>query len=121
MGTKKTYLFVDDSRVSRIKIRQLVLQVHPDWELMEAASGEEAIAKAALTCPDLISIDSNMPGMSGLAAVSELRKHCPETRFVLLSSNIQEEMHSQAAALGVGLVEKPITAACIARVLAFFA
>ncbi|MFA7280342.1 MAG: response regulator [Sterolibacterium sp.] len=120
MSSKMIYLYVDDSRVSRMKIRQLVQQARPDWELIEATSGEEAIAKTAGSCPDLISIDINMPGMNGMEAVGELRKNCPNARFVLLSSNIQEEMHRQARDLGVGFVEKPITESCIAKVLAYF-
>jgi len=119
MSDRKTYLFVDDSRVSRMKIRQVVLQKHPDWELLEAASGEEAHAKTATAAPDLISIDINMPGMSGLDAVDQLRKNCPAAKIVVLSGNIQDSMRAKAVELGVGFVEKPITEASLAKVLAF--
>lgn len=116
--SKKIYLFVDDSRVSRMKIRQLASQKHSDWELHEAASGEEAHAKTASLIPDLISIDINMPGMSGIEAVEQLRKNCPAAKIVLLSGNIQDSMRAKAAELGVGFVEKPITDASMAKVMA---
>jgi CheY-like chemotaxis protein len=118
---KKTYLFVDDSRVSRMKIRQVVVQKHPDWDLHEAASGEEAHEKTRTVCPDLISVDINMPGMSGLEAVDQLRKNCPAAKIVLLSGNIQDGTRARSVELEVGFVEKPITEASIAKVLAFLA
>lgn len=120
MSDKKTYLFVDDSRVSRMKIRQLVAKIKPEWELVEAISGEEAKEKTSTIRPDFISLDINMPGMGGIEAVSHLRSNCPAAKIVLLSGNVQDDMKAQGQALGVGFVEKPITEACIASVIAFF-
>jgi CheY-like chemotaxis protein len=114
-----SYLFIDDSRVSRMKIRQVVVQKHPDWELHEAASGEEAHDKTRSIRPDLITVDINMPGMSGLEAIDQLRKNCPLAKIVLLSGNIQDAIRARAVELKVGFVEKPITEASIAKVLAF--
>lgn len=118
MASKKTYLFVDDSRISRMKIRQLVSQQRPEWELIEATSGEEALQKILGASPDLISVDINMPGMNGLEAVALLRESCPEARIVIVSGNIQESMQKKAAELGARFVEKPISEASIAKVLA---
>jgi CheY-like chemotaxis protein len=119
MSEKKIYLFVDDSRVSRMKIRQVVTQKHPDWELHEAASGVDAHEMTRSIIPDLISVDINMPGMSGLEAIDQLRKNCPNAKLVLLSGNIQDAIRAKAVELKVGFVEKPITEASIAKVLAF--
>jgi CheY-like chemotaxis protein len=117
--SEKTYLFVDDSRVSRMKIRQVAQQHHPEWALHEAAGGKEAHEMTLTIKPDLISIDINMPEMSGLEAIAGLRQNCPAAKIVLLSGNIQDDMRAQAAQLGVGFVEKPITAAAIAQVMAY--
>jgi len=119
MGDKKVFLFVDDSRVSRMKIKQLAGQKRPDLELHEASSGEDAVAMVGGIQPDLISMDINMPGMDGLEAVKLLKQKCPGAKIVMLSGNIQDDMKQQAAALGVGFVEKPITDECIDKVLAF--
>ncbi len=119
MSNKKIYLFIDDSRVSRMKIRQVVQQNHPEWELHEAAGGKEAHALTLTIKPDLISIDINMPEMSGLEAIAGLRQNCPSAQIVLLSGNIQDDMRAQAAQLAVGFVEKPITAAAMAQVMAY--
>ena len=118
MSTKNIYLFVDDSRVSRMKIRQIAAQSHPDWELLEAASGQQAHDMTCAVTPDLISMDINMPGMSGIEAIEGLRKNCPNAKIVLLSGNIQDDMRARAQALGLGFVEKPVTAASMAQVMA---
>jgi two-component system, chemotaxis family, chemotaxis protein CheY len=116
---RMSYLFIDDSRVSRMRIRQVVGQKCPEWELHEAASGEEAHEKTRTLSPDLISVDINMPGMSGLEAIDQLRKNCPLAKIVLLSGNIQDAIRARAIELQVGFVEKPITEASIAKVLAY--
>ncbi|HPP48297.1 MAG TPA: response regulator, partial [Accumulibacter sp.] len=64
------FLIVDDSRMSRMMIAKYVSQLRPAWSLLEASSGEEALAMIAVSCPDLISMDVNMPGMNGLQAAS---------------------------------------------------
>lgn len=119
MSDKKVFLFVDDSRVSRMKIKQLAGIKRPDLELVEASSGEDALVQVDSIKPDLISMDINMPGMDGMEAVRQLRLKCPEAKIVMLSGNIQDDMKEQAAALGVGFVEKPITDECIGRVLSY--
>ena len=117
MTLPAVYLFVDDSRVSRLKIRQVIAQLQPDWVLHEAASGSEAHELTQVVKPDLISLDINMPGISGIEAVEQLRANCPKAKIVLLSGNIQDSVRHKAEELGVGFVEKPITEAAIAKVI----
>lgn len=119
MSDVKTVLIVDDSRVSRMMIRAMILAKHPDWVMEEAVSGEDALEKVRTVVPHLITLDINMPGMGGLAAAELLVKECPQARIVLLTGNIQESSHRKAEQLGVGFVEKPITESCVANVLAY--
>ena len=119
MSNIKTVLIVDDSRVSRMMIRALILAKHPDWLMEEAASGEEALEKIRTIVPQLITMDINMPGMGGIAAAEVLVKECPGVRIVLLTGNIQESSRRKSEQLGVGFVEKPITENCVAQVLAY--
>jgi len=46
MAENATLLIVDDSRISRMMISMLVKIREPDWKLIEAANGEEALKKA---------------------------------------------------------------------------
>ena len=119
MSNIKTVLIVDDSRVSRMMIRSMILAKHPDWVMEEAASGEEALEKIHTIVPYLITMDINMPGMGGVAAAEILVKECPGVKIVLLTGNIQDSLRRKAEQLGVGFVEKPITESCVANVLAY--
>jgi CheY-like chemotaxis protein len=111
-------LIVDDSRVSRLMAKQYILALHPDWMIEEAATGEEALEKAALLQPQLVVLDVNMPGMGGVAAAEQLRKLLPSAHISLLTANVQDATRARAEDLGVGFMEKPITAERIARLVA---
>jgi CheY-like chemotaxis protein len=109
MNETQTVLVVDDSRVSRMMARQFILSAQPSWSVEEAATGEEAIAKAGALKPVLILVDVNMPGMGGLAAAEQLRAVCPHAHISLVTANVQNATRNRASELGVGFMEKPIT------------
>lgn len=113
-------LIVDDSRMSRMLLRALVADSRPDWRIAEAGSGDEALALIASETPDFVSMDVNMPGLSGLEAAGRIRLHHPETRVALCTANIQESIRESAARAGVHFVAKPITALSVADAIAFF-
>ncbi|MEO7495270.1 MAG: response regulator [Massilia sp.] len=109
MNSTKTVLVVDDSRVSRMMSRQFILSKQPDWQVEEAATGEEALEKVRAVSPVLILIDVNMPGMGGLAAAELLRAACPDAHITLVTANVQNATRSRATTLGIGFMEKPMT------------
>lgn len=111
-------LIVDDSRVSRLMAKQYILALHADWTIEEAATGEEALEKAGQLQPQLVVLDVNMPGMGGVAAAEQLRKLLPAAHISLLTANVQDATRVRAEDLGVGFMEKPITAERIARLVA---
>jgi len=113
-----TILVVDDSRVSRLLSRQLILQKHPEWTVAEAISGEDALEKLQSVTPDLIMLDLNMPGMGGFAAVEKIRQQYPAVRITLLTANVQDATRDRATVLGIGFAEKPITEARIDQIIA---
>ncbi len=104
------FLIVDDSRMSRMLLKGLVNQFHPDWNVLQAASGDEALQIARETPLDLVSMDFNMQGMNGLDAAIALRDIHPRARIVLLSANIQSSVQERARAAGIPFEPKPITA-----------
>ena len=118
MSTSKTVLIVDDSRVSRMMARQYIAGLHADWIVEEAGTGEESLIKARHSRPDLILMDVNMPGMGGLAAAEQLRQEFPAVPISLLTANVQSATRERASAMGIGFVEKPITEARIAQLVA---
>lgn len=109
MTHSKQVLVVDDSRVSRLMSHQFIISKHADWQVIEAATGEEALEKVKTFTPVLILLDVNMPGMGGVAAAEQLRALCPQTHIFLVTANVQNAIRNRASELGVGFMEKPIT------------
>jgi two-component system LytT family response regulator len=74
-------LVVDDEQPARERLRQL-LSAHPDVEIVgEADDGVEAAEKIAELTPDLILLDIQMPGASGLDVAASLGKPRPAVIF----------------------------------------
>lgn len=119
-STPKSVLIVDDSRVSRMLIKSLILARFPQWTITEASAGEEALALAHNQRFDCCTMDINMPGLPGTQAAEQLLKLQPALRLVLFSANIQEAQQARAAQLGVQFIAKPVTEKSVAQTLAYF-
>lgn len=113
-------LIVDDSRMSRMLIRAIVTDQRPNWRLIEASSGDEAVTLVETETPDYVSMDVNMPGISGLEAAGRIRIRHPETRIAMCTANIQESTREAASKVGLHFVAKPITPTSIADAIAYF-
>ena len=72
-------LLVDDSETV-LQMEQMIL-AKSSYELILARDGEEGVAKALTTQPDLILMDVVMPKMNGFEAVKQLRENA-QTRSV---------------------------------------
>ncbi|XDD54047.1 response regulator [Leptospira sp. WS4.C2] len=111
MSPKKA-LIVDDSTVTRLMIRKIILEKYPDWEILEASSADDA--KSILTDHqdiDFFSLDQNMPGtLSGLDLAEDLKKNYKLSKIVLITANIQDAIKNRAKSIGIDFVEKPVTA-----------
>lgn len=117
---KRKLLIVDDSNVSRLMIRGRFAALRPDWELMEAASGDEAVAKVSADQPDFITMDVNMPGISGFEAAELIQRSHPQVRIAILTANIQSASRDKAQQLRVKFVQKPATQAAIQQAIDYF-
>lgn len=74
-------LVIDDEQPARERLRQL-LGAHPDVDVVgEAADGVEAAEKIAELSPDLVLLDIQMPGASGLDVAASLGKPRPAVIF----------------------------------------
>ena len=116
----KKLLIVDDSKVSRMVIRAHVKAVQPDWEFIDAASGDEAIRMAAEHQPDFCTMDINMPGMLGTDAAEIILRTHPQMRIVIFSANVQDTMQNKANLIGSIFVAKPVTEKSIGLVINYF-
>lgn len=104
-----TILIADDNDDLRGMWRQL-LESH-GYRVMEAADGRKAAEAAVRERPALVIMDLGMPGMDGLSAVAEIRRHVPatETEILIVSAYDRLEYRTEAVAAGCGgFMTKPV-------------
>jgi DNA-binding NarL/FixJ family response regulator len=66
----------------------------------EVPNGEAAIRAVEETAPDVVVMDLNMPGLSGVEATRRLSEQAPATRVLVLSVSAQEEDVTDAILAG---------------------
>ena len=93
-------LIVDDQSPFRSVARSLVSTIK-GWRVVgEAESGEDAVLAAARARPDVVLMDINMPGISGLEATRQIVAHDPTVRVVLLSTYAVGDLPADALDCG---------------------
>lgn len=110
-------LIVDDSKVSRMRIRAFFSTHCPSWTIYEAATGDESIRMSRELLPDFVTMDVNMPGISGFEAAPQIIAIDPKVRIVMLTANIQESSKQLAASMNLSFVAKPATEASLQQAL----
>jgi len=84
---KKRILLVDDEGGIQLLYREEFEE--EGYEVVSAYNGEEALEKFNQELPDLVILDINMPGMSGIEVLRRMKEIHPELP-VILSSAYQE-------------------------------
>ncbi len=85
MSNLTRVIIVDDHPLMRKGIQQL-LNIEPRYDIIaEATNGIEAVSFAAKMQPDLILLDLNMPGISGLETLTALRKQGCSAKIIVLT------------------------------------
>lgn len=102
-------LIVDDSKMSRMMVKKIILDEYPDWNLVEAQNGQEAIDRAGEQNFDIILLDYNMPVMEGGKAAEVIRPMQPDASIAFLTANVQEAVKNLAIKLKIDFIPKPIT------------
>ena len=93
-------LIVDDHPMVAEGIRSL-LESYDDLEVVGTlGNGQEAVDQAGALAPDVILMDLNMPGLSGLNATEMILEERPQTRVVILSMHDSPEYISTALSHG---------------------
>ena len=69
---KKKILIVDDEADIRITLTDIL--TNEGYEVSEAADGEEAVQKAGKIKPDLVLVDTILPGMDGIEVCRQIKK-----------------------------------------------
>ena len=87
-------LWVDDE-IEMLKAHILFLQ-KKDYEVVTASNGPDALDLCREQCFDLILLDENMPGLSGLETLMRLKDIAPHVPVVMVTKNEEEDIMDQA-------------------------
>jgi DNA-binding NarL/FixJ family response regulator len=101
---------IEDNEAYR-KALQTLVSLTADLELVYSASDCKNLAETiGVICPDVIVMDIEMPGISGIEGVRQVKEHCPDTNIFMLTvfeddENIFESI--KAGAIGYLLKKDP--------------
>ncbi len=105
-----TVLYVEDNPANLMLVEEIIAR-RPDIRLLSALDGRSGIELARLAQPDVILMDINLPGISGITALGILAKDLATAHIpvVALSANaIPRDIENGLAAGFYGYLTKPI-------------
>jgi PAS domain S-box-containing protein len=106
-------LLVEDEQAVREGIALLLKII--GYEVIAAASGEEAMALPPEPVPDVLLSDVTLPGMTGSALGERLHERWPSLKVVLMSGYMEEASRANAGEQGWHFLQKPFEMADLAR------
>ncbi|MCC6159554.1 MAG: response regulator [Deltaproteobacteria bacterium] len=101
-------LVVDDESMVRDLLAH-VLGMH-GYETQTASTGFSGVEKARHLAPELVSVDAQMPGMSGIETCAAIRKEIPNCAFLMVTGAVGDELEriaGSAGGQGIEIIAKP--------------
>jgi two-component system, NarL family, response regulator NreC len=112
-----TAILADDHQIFRQGLRVLLERERIDV-VGEAADGREAVQLAERLKPDVVVLDFVMPLLNGIDAATQIQKHSPTTRTILLTMYTEDQYVLEALRAGLrGYVIKTQAAADLVRAI----
>jgi two-component system, cell cycle response regulator DivK len=114
-------LVVEDNPLN-LKLMRDVLEFR-GFDVITAQSGEEGVAVATTTRPDLVIMDLQLPGIGGHEALERIRAdpRCDGVPVVAVTAFAMKQDVEQAEAAGFdGFISKPISVRALPQQLAQF-
>jgi CheY-like chemotaxis protein len=94
-------LVVDDNDAICTALCEFLERADPAYNCEGASDGDEALAKAKASKPDVVVLDMLMPGMSGLAAARLISDRLPATKILLHTAHGSDLLSENATRYGV--------------------
>jgi DNA-binding NarL/FixJ family response regulator len=92
---------VDEHRILRDGIKS-ILEPIPDFRVVgEAGNGADAVKLCKKIHPHLVLMDLELPEMNGIEATTEIVRHCPRTKVMILT--MRDDENSVVAAFRSGV------------------
>lgn len=99
----RSCLVVDDSKVIRMVARRILEELN--FEVVEAADGQEALDRTDENMPDAVLLDWNMPVMNGLDYLVALRQRPGGDAPIVVFCTTENDMSHIQDALKAGANE----------------
>lgn len=98
-------LIADDDAAIRELLKEILAD---DYDITEATTGEQALDSLKTGKHDLVLLDFQLPGMSGIDVLKQLRDQQGELPVILITAHGSPNIAIQASSLGVyGFISKP--------------
>ena len=114
---KPRVLVADDSQVMR-EVLKAIVRAEGFAGAVEAVDGLSVMGAVLRNEPDIVCLDINMPGRTGLEVLREIRAHAPAVKVVMITSD--NSMNSIRVAIGHGAhgyIIKPFNQAKVGKSL----
>jgi DNA-binding NarL/FixJ family response regulator len=92
LGHPVRVVLVDDHPIVRDGLKTLLGSLDEVTVVGEAGSGEDALAVAKATTPDVVIMDLDMPGMGGIEATRRLRAELPGSHVLVLTMYDEDDL-----------------------------
>lgn len=100
-------LVVDDSMLSRMAIKKCLAEIG-NFEIKEAADGQQGLETFKDFAPDLTFLDLTMPKMSGFEALKLIKEQKPDALVIVMTADTQKKTSDIILELGaLMLLNKP--------------
>ena len=104
---RRSVLVVDDSAVCRQLVRDFIADPLGPYDVSEVEDAGAAVQRCAAVTPDIIVLDYDMPGQTGLEVLPALRAACPLARIVMWTASDPHGLRRRALDDGAdGFVSK---------------
>lgn len=101
-------LVCDDSNVARKQVCR-ILAKNPDFEIIEAGNGQEALTILRAQEIGLVCLDLTMPVLDGIGLLSQLKEDKIVRHIVVISADVQTQMQTRVKELGaLDFLAKPV-------------
>lgn len=102
-----TILIADDSMFQRFMHAKVAKNL--GYEVLEAKDGNECLDLARASRPEVMLLDLNMPGHSGMDVLKTIRQEELPIEVLIITADIQDTTRQRCEDLGVaGVVTKPV-------------
>jgi DNA-binding NarL/FixJ family response regulator len=97
---RTSILLVDQNSLLRQGLRSL-LSADGEFEVIgEACDGMQALQRAVANSPDIMLIDAQLPGLSGIETVAQIKRRLPSVRIVMLTDAMSDDSVRESLSAG---------------------